>query len=443
MQRIIEQDLIQWKNQVGRKPLLVRGGRQVGKSHTIEAFGRTYFDNCVVINLEVHRECVQSFKTLEPYKIIASLSVLRQQEIIPGKTLLFIDEVQESQEAILSLRYFKETMPELHVIAAGSLLEFTLNQEDFKMPVGRVESLYMYPCSFKEFLIASGELRALDYLSKVTIDTGIDMAIHEKMMTKLREYFIVGGMPEVLAYFIEHHDYLRVQVLQSTLREAYRNDFGKYAAKGVKVQHLSKIYDVIPSLVGKHFKYAAIDPNIQSRELKPSIKALEDAGLIHVVYHTAASGLPLNAIMNENRKKILFIDIGLLKNASGLSMNEMLNDALILLNQGALAEQFVGQELCAYSKNYEKSSLFYWEREKPSIAEVDYIIHLGSNIFPIEVKSGKTGRLKSLQQFIANKPSTKFGIRISEKPLAFERDILSVPMYMIFELDRLLEEANT
>lgn len=440
MRRLIEHNLIQWKNQVGRKPLLVRGGRQIGKSYAIETFGQAYFDNCVVVNLEIHRECVHSFKTLEPHKIIASLSVLRQQEIIPGKTLLFIDEIQESQEAILALRYFKESMPELHVIAAGSLLEFTLNQEDFKMPVGRVESLYMYPCSFKEFLIARGEQRALDYLSTVTLDTGIDAAIHEKMMSLLREYFIVGGMPEVLAYFVEHHDYLRVQVLQSTLREAYRQDFGKYAAKGVKIQHLSKIYDVIPNLVGKHFKYTAIDSNTQSRELKPSLKALEDAGLIHVVYHTAASGLPLNATMNENRKKILFIDIGLLKNASGLNMNEMLNDNLILLNQGALAEQFVGQEFCAYSKNYEKSSLFYWEREKPSIAEVDYIIHEGSSIFPIEVKSGKTGRLKSLQQFISDKPSTQFGIRISEKPLSFEQNILSVPLYMIFELERLIEE---
>ena len=218
MQRLIEQDLLQWKNQIGRKPLLVRGGRQVGKSHTIEAFGKVNFDNCVVVNLEIHRDCLQSFKTLDPPKIIASLSILRQQEIIPGKTLLFIDEIQECQDAILALRYFKEQMPTLHVIAAGSLLEFLLNKEDFKMPVGRVESLYMYPCSFKEFLIASGEQRALDYLSTVTIEEGVDVAIHEKLLTKLREYFIVGGMPEVLSYFVDFHDYLRVQVLQSTLR---------------------------------------------------------------------------------------------------------------------------------------------------------------------------------------------------------------------------------
>lgn len=438
MQRQIEQDLIKWKSQAGRKPLLIRGGRQVGKSHAVEAFGKAHFDNCVVVNLEVHRECLRSFKTLEPQKIIASLSVIQQQDIIPGKTLLFIDEIQECPEAITSLRYFKEKMPELHVIAAGSLLEFTLNQEEFKMPVGRIESLYMYPCSFKEFLLASGEQRALDYLSHVTINEGVDPAIHEKLLTKLREYFIIGGMPEVLAYFVEHHDYVRAQVLQSTLRENYRHDFGKYVAKGVKIQHLTKMYDVIPALVGKHFKFTAVDPEVQARELKPSLVALQDAGLIHIAYHTAASGLPFSATQNENRKKIIFIDVGLLNNAGSLSINDMLNDSLILLNQGSLAEQFVGQELCAYGKNYEKSQLFYWEREKkPSIAEVDYVIHAGSNIFPVEVKSGKTGRLRSLQQFMSEK-SSKFGVRISERPLAFENNILSVPMYMIFELDRLI-----
>ena len=438
MKRLIEQDLIKWKSQIGRKPLLIRGGRQIGKSHTVEAFGRENFDDCVTVNLEIHRECLNSFKMLEPQKIIASLAVLRQQPITPGKTLLFIDEIQECPEAILALRYFKEKMPELHVIAAGSLLEFVLNKEDFKMPVGRIESLYMYPCSFKEFLLASGEQLALDYLSTVNIKDGVDPAIHEKLLTKLREYFIVGGMPEALAYFVEHHDYLRAQALQSALRENYRQDFGKYAAKGVKIQNLIKIYDSIPSLIGKHFKFTAIDPDTQARELKPSLKALEDAGLIHIIYHTAASGLPFNTTINENRKKILFIDVGLLNNASSLSAKEMLNDNLILLSKGALAEQFVGQEFCAYDKNYTKSQLFYWEREKPSIAEVDYVIHYESNILAVEVKSGKTGRLKSLQQFITEK-SSKIGIRISEKPLAFENNILSIPMYMIFELDRLLE----
>lgn len=437
---MIEQDLIAWKNQAGRKPLLIRGGRQVGKSHVVETFGQKYFDNCVVVNLEIHRDCLQSFKTLEPQKIIASLTVLRQQEIIPGKTLLFIDEIQECQDAILALRYFKEQMPELHVIAAGSLLEFVLNKKDFKMPVGRIESLYMYPCSFKEFLMASGEQKALEYLSGITLQEGIDAGIHEKLLTKLREYFIVGGMPEILSYFVEHYDYRRVQVLQSTLRESYRQDFGKYAAKGVKIEYLSQIYDIIPSLVGKHLKYTAINPNVQSRDLKPSIRALQDASLIQMIYYTTASGLPLNATINEQRKKILFIDVGLLNNASGLNMQELLNTSLILLNQGALAEQFVGQELCVYGKNHEKSSLFYWEREKTGIAEVDYVTQFGSAIFPIEVKAGKTGRLKSLKQFMLEKHSP-FGIRISENALSFEHGVLSVPMYMIFELERIIDMA--
>lgn len=439
MKRLIEQDLIRWKNQIGRKPLLIRGGRQVGKSHTVETFGQQHFESYVVVNLETQGEYHQSFATLDPVKIIASLAVLCQQPITPGKTLLFIDEIQECPKAILALRYFKEKMPDLHVIAAGSLLEFVLNQEDFRMPVGRVESLYMYPCSFKEFLMASNEQLALDYLANATLREGVDLAIHEKLLSKLREYFIVGGMPEILSYFIEQHDYLRVQTLQSTLRENYRQDFGKYVAKGVKLPHLIKIYDAIPQIVAKHFKFTMIDPNIQARDLKPALHALEDASLIRLIYHTAASGLPLGALLNESKRKMIFIDVGLLGNASHLSIQELLNNELVLLNQGAMAEQFVGQELCAYSRNYEKTKLFYWQRDKPSSAEVDYVIHIDGEIFPIEVKSGKTGRLKSLQQFIQEK-SSKMGIRISEKPLTFEREILSVPMYMIFELERLIKE---
>jgi predicted AAA+ superfamily ATPase len=440
MYRNIEKELIEWKDQVGRKPLLVRGARQIGKSYTVEKFGRENFAHCVTVNLEIHRECLASFKTLEPKKIIASLAVLLQQEIIPGETLLFIDEIQESTDAIMALRYFKEQMPELHVIAAGSLLEFVLNKENFRMPVGRVESLYMYPCSFEEFLIANKDQSALKYLGSVSIKEGIDEGVHLNLLGKLRDYFIVGGMPEILAHYVNHHDYLRVQTMQGSLRDAYRHDFGKYAGRGVKIDYLLKMYETIPNMVGKHFKYVSIDPDVQARDLKPSLKALEDAGLIHVVYHTSASGLPLHSVMNERRKKLLFVDIGLLKNASDLGVNEMLNQDLILLNQGALAEQFVGQELCIRNKKYEKAQLYYWEREKkPSISEVDYIVHHNSNIFPVEVKSGTTGRLKSLQRFVEEKHS-QFGIRISEKSLSFHRGVLSVPMYMMHQLDRLIED---
>jgi uncharacterized protein len=437
--RKIEQELQAWKTQVGRKPLLVRGARQVGKSYTVEKFGKENFSSHVIINLEQHRECLNSFKSLEPQKIIASLAALRQQKIVPGETLLFIDEIQECPDAIMALRYFKENMPDLHIIAAGSLLEFVLNKADFRMPVGRVESLYMYPCTFEEFLIANNDDNALEYLANASIEEGVDDGVHTNLLNKLRDYFIVGGMPEIMAYFIESHDYLRVQAMQGSLRDTYRNDFGKYSGKGIKINHLMKVYEAIPNIVGKQLKYVSIDPDTQARELKPSVKAFEDAGLIHLVYHTSASGLPLHATMNERRKKLLFIDVGLLKNAADLGINEMLNSELLLLNQGALAEQFVGQELCTYSRNYEHAKLYYWEREKkPSISEVDYVIHRHSKIFAVEVKSGKTGRLKSLKRFIEEKNSV-FGIRISERPLSLHDGVLSVPLYMIHQLDRLIE----
>jgi len=431
-------DLLAWAKRDNRKPLILRGARQVGKSTSVKLLAEALNLKLVTLDFERFPALANLFTSNDPYAITQLISLQTNQSIKAGEALLFLDEIQAAPKILATLRYFYEEMPELHIVCAGSLLEFALEEMQFSMPVGRIEYMYLGPMSFEEFLVAINEKRLCDFLNKYSLGDPYPTSIHEKLLQLLKIYMIVGGMPEALAYFVEHHDYLRAQALQSALRENYRQDFGKYAAKGVKIQNLIKIYDSIPSLIGKHFKFTAIDPDTQARELKPSLKALEDAGLIHIIYHTAASGLPFNTTINENRKKILFIDVGLLNNASSLSAKEMLNDNLILLSKGALAEQFVGQEFCAYDKNYTKSQLFYWEREKPSIAEVDYVIHYESNILAVEVKSGKTGRLKSLQQFITEK-SSKIGIRISEKPLAFENNILSIPMYMIFELDRLLE----
>ncbi len=438
MHRFIEQDLKTWKNQSIRKPLLVRGARQVGKSYIIEHFGKTFFESLVSINFEYERKFMRCFESLDPQTIINRITWMSGQEIQAGKTLLFLDEIQECPRAILALRYFKEKMPELHVIGAGSLLEFTINNSDYREPVGRVESLFMKPCSFSEYLIASGHDAIHKYLTTVDLKQSVDHVAHTTLIEKLREYTILGGMPEVISNYIKEKNFNLSQRLHAQLLEYYRRDFGKYDEK-VKVQYLQQIFDKIPGIVAKHFKYVEIMPNIQSRDLKPALQALIMAGLVYPVYHTSASGLPLNATINEKKFKTLFLDIGLVNYATELSIDALMHEDLLLINKGALAEQFVGQELLAYKESYKRHHLYYWEREKAgSTSEVDYIINVGSQILPIEVKSGTTGRLKSLQIFLDEK-QLDFGIRISLNPLSFENRILSIPLYMISELPRLIK----
>ncbi len=428
---------MQWRDHPNRKPLLIRGARQVGKSFVVEKIGKALFKNCVTINFEFDPRFINCFLTLDPAKIIRALEAITAQAITPGVTLLFLDEIQECPNAILSLRYFKEKLPQLHVIAAGSLLEFALNASEFRKPVGRVQSLYMQPCSFKEFLIACNDHKLLDYLSEVTLSTGIEQPFHDLLLERCREYFVLGGMPEVVHYYVNQKRYYGCEVIQGTILEYYEKDFPKYDKK-INLQILQKIFSKAPALIGKRVKFSEIDPNIQARDQKPAMTTLSDAGLIYSVYHTSASGLPLNATLNEKKFKILFLDVGLLQHASRIDMYTLLNEDLSFINQGALAEQFVGQELIAYSQNYEKPALYYWEREKSgSQAEVDYVMHCGGQIFPIEVKSVTTGRLKSLRVFMDEK-KLKIGIRISPHNLSFYNGILSLPLYMVHELPRIL-----
>ncbi|OGT65423.1 MAG: hypothetical protein A3J38_05815 [Gammaproteobacteria bacterium RIFCSPHIGHO2_12_FULL_45_9] len=437
MFRSVENDLIEWKDHPNRKPLLIRGARQVGKSFVVEKIGATHFAKLVTINFEFMPRFIDCFVTLDPVNIIRALEAMLGEDITPGTTLLFLDEIQDCPNAIISLRYFKEKMPELHVIAAGSLLEFALNATEFRQPVGRVQSLYMKPCSFKEFLIASGDHRLLAYLSDVKVSVGVEKPFHDVLLGKCREYFVLGGMPEVLNYYINQKKYLGCEVIQGTILEYYEKDFPKYGEK-INIKTLQTIFKKSPSLIGKRLKFSAIDPDIQARDQKPSLVALSNAGLIYPVYHTSANGLPLNATLNEKKFKILFLDLGLLAHASRIDMHSLFTEDLSLLNQGALAEQFVGQEFIAHSENYEKPELYYWEREKKGAqAEIDYVMQLSGHIFPVEVKAGSTGRLKSLRVFMDEKKLT-IGIRISSHNLSFYDGILSVPFYMIHELPRIL-----
>jgi predicted AAA+ superfamily ATPase len=438
MKRAILKDLIAWKERKGRMPLLLRGPRQVGKTYIVDVFGKQYFEDYVSINFELRPDCAKAFEDLDPRAIIGSLELIMGRRITSGKTLLFLDEIQSCPKAIVSLRYFREQMPELHVIGAGSLLEFAFHDQSFQMPVGRVEFLFLRPLSFLEYLEAANESLLLEKLVVADLESPLPVVAHERLMKLTKEYLHLGGMPAVLSEYFDSKSLYRCQELQFAILYNFRNDFGKYA-KLAQHKNLQLLFERAPGLIGQWFKYSKVDPDVQSRDLKVSIEQLSDAGLIVQVFATAASGIPLIAQANLKKFKLLFLDVGLAKRAMNLDLALLFEENLMLVNQGALAEQFVGQELLSLASSHEMTRLFFWIREETgSSAEVDYIFNIGAKIIPIEVKSGASGKMKSLTIFMKEKKS-EVGIQISQAPLSYQDKILTIPFYMISQIPRLIK----
>lgn len=438
MKRDLLKQLLTWREKEVHLPLLLRGARQVGKTFLIEHFGQDYFQNYVSINFEESPEYKSCFDSLKPQNILQKMELLSEKKIVPGQTLVFLDEIQMCPNAIMALRYFKEQMPELHVIGAGSLLEFALEQKDLHMPVGRVQYLYLKPLSFEEYLQAKGLTQLQEWIHTLKPGDEIADVVHHKALQSVQEYMALGGMPMVLDYYLKTQSLRECQNYQTLLLKTYSDDFLKYAHSS-QHKYLQQVYDRTSGLVGQQIKYVQIAPDMDSRYLKEAIRKLSKAGVITPIYASTAAGLPLISHVQDKKFKLLFLDIGLLKRATKLDIDVLLDDTLILNNRGALTEQFVGQELLAYQDPYEEPQLYYWSRDKKgSQAEVDYLISVGAQIVPIEVKSGKTGRLKSLQQLLQER-NLPLGIRISAKKLERENNILSIPFYMISQLERLIE----
>jgi uncharacterized protein len=435
MKRSLEKELVSWKDRSDRKPLLIRGARQIGKTFLIEKFSRQHFESVVTVNFEEIREARLAFEgDLNPTYILRDLSTRLRMPIIPGKTVLFFDEIQACPNALFSLRFFKEQMPELHIIGAGSLLEFIMGDEKFSFPVGRIEYLYMRPLSFIEYLEAKDDQQALSWLKEATPDKPVGAATHASLLRYVKEYFIIGGMPEAIAASLNTGQVLDLDRIHHNLLNTYVNDLGKYP-KSSQQKYMKLLFEAAPRLIGDHFKYSKIHPHAQSRDYLESLDVLGRSGILHQVFANAASGVPLAVQQNDKKFKLLFLDIGLLPQPER-SMN--FTEDLTLINGGDLAEQFVGQELVAYAQPFTRAILYYWEREKKgSDAEVDFVIAVGPHVIPIEVKSGPKGRLRSLKQFMEEKKSI-LGLRISHAPLALEGNILSVPFYMIQEIPRLV-----
>ncbi|MFS8563980.1 MAG: ATP-binding protein [Rhabdochlamydiaceae bacterium] len=441
MKRDIEQELLAWKNRPERKPLLIRGARQIGKTYSVDQFGKKYFDSILTVNFEEMKDVKKTFEgDLTISLILRDLSVRFKQPIIPGQTLLFFDEIQACPEALLSLRFFKEQLPELHVIGAGSLLEFIMGDDRFSFPVGRIEYLYMRPLSFREFLIAKGELEALAWIKEATVHRPVGITTHHHLLKIAKEYFMVGGMPECVSSFIQTSQFLSLDMLHKQIISTYENDLGKYP-RSSQQKFLKLLFEAAPRLVGENFKYAKIHPYAQSRDYIEALDVLTRTGILHRVFANSASGIPLAMQKIDKKFKLLFLDIGLLPQAE----DPVLLDAedIAQVHKGMLAEQFVGQELIAYSPAYKNPALYYWERDKQgSAAEVDYLIEVGPEVVPIEVKAGARGRLRSIKQFLTEKKFS-LGIQISQAPLSLDSNILSIPLYMISELGRLVRDCTS
>ena len=430
--RNIDKTLLSWKTDPNRKPLLIRGARQVGKSSSIEQFGK-YFEYFVTVNFEKNKNLQTLFDgDLDVKEICLKLSVQFKISIVPGKTLLFFDEIQTCPNAIMSLRYFYEDFPELHIIAAGSLLEFAL-EELPTFGVGRIDTLFMYPFSFQEFMFACGEKLLWDEVCKSSPEKPLFPVFHGKCLDFLKKYLMIGGMPSAVSIFLKNSDILQVQKALDRLILSFQNDFSKYKKK-LPTMLLREVFAAIVKQAGGKFIYSKAAETSQYN-IKQAINLLIMAGLVIPVFSSSANGIPLGAEVNHKKCKLLLFDTGVFQRLMDLELSDFLFSCdFEVINKGSIAEQFAGLELIKNSSSYLHENLYFWTREKEkSQAEVDYVIQKKDKIIPIEVKSGKSGKMQSMHLFLSEKQS-EFGIRTSLENFSKYDKIRVYPLYAIGNL---------
>jgi predicted AAA+ superfamily ATPase len=430
LRRSIDDVLLLWSKQDDHKPILLRGARQVGKSSSVRQLSK-HFDNFIEVNFEKEKDIHSLFSSdLSPQKICWKISVHYHKPIIPGKTLLFLDEIQACPNAISSLRFFYEEYPELHVIAAGSLLEFALEALP-SFGVGRIKSLFMYPFSFSEFMEACDEMLLWKEICDASPENPLYDLFHNKAKEYLKQFLIIGGMPAVVAAYVKKRDILACQEVLDDLINSLTSDFMKYSQR-VPETRISAVFDSVVQQTGGKFIYAQVGQEYNFRQLKESLRLLQKSGLVIPATHTAATGIPLGAQINPKKQKMLLLDTGILQRLQDLRLSDvLLSNDFNLVNKGNIAELFVGLELLkAHPANW-NARLYYWQREKlNSQAEVDYVIQKNEAIIPIEVKSGTTGAMQSLYLFLKER-NIAYGIRTSLENFAQYPSIKVIPLYAI------------
>jgi len=437
IERKIDVELVEWMRTSSRKPLLVRGARQVGKSTAIRNFSK-HFDHFIEINFDEQPLYQQLFSmTSDVHDVLEQLAIITQTEIIEGKTLVFLDEIQACLPAISKLRYFYEKKPNLHIIAAGSLLEFALAELP-SFGVGRVRSLFMYPFSFIEFLGALNEKQLVSMLSQSNPSKPINLIFHEKLKIYLKKFLIIGGMPQAVQTYVVRGDLLEVQRILDDLIITIQADFVKYKKK-IPPASIKTVFESIVNQVGKKYKFTNDFTSLTNVVIKQVIDLLEMAGLVYPVIHSSSNGIPIGAEINSKKTKLLIFDTGIYQRILGLNVADLLlKDDVEVINKGNIAELFVGLELIKSTQCYEKTGLYYWHREaKNSQAEVDYVIQIQDVIIPLEVKAGTKGAMQSMYLFMNEKKSS-FGIRVSLENFSEFENVKVIPLYAVSNLKSLI-----
>ena len=428
MEREIINDLIKWKESENRKPLIIHWARQVGKTYIVKQFGKEYYDNLIYVNFETNQELSSQISdSIDAKYVINKLELFYGEKIIPGKTLIFFDEIQANERALTSLKYFCEDTPEYHIIAAGSLLGIAINRENYSFPVGKVQMINMYPLSFKEFLIAIRRESLIEEIQKhFENDERMDKDIHELCLKLYRTYLVVGGMPEVVQTYLAEQKTIAAIDVQAEILLSYERDMTKYADNSLSNKIISA-FDSIPVQLAKDnqkFQYKVISKGGTSGIFGDAILWLKNSGIVNKVYKAVAE-LPLEMHKDLTSFKLYMSDVGLFVNKARYPLYQIdLSEQPTMITMGPLTEHYVANELRI--NGYET---YYWESDGK--AELDFIIQKDTNIIPIEVKTSTHTKSRSLDIYMKTY-NPKYAIRISEKNFGFENNIKSVPLYAVF-----------
>lgn len=428
MKREIVKDLIKWKKSKNRKPLIIHGARQVGKTYIIKQFGKENYENIIYVNFETNHELsTQISDSIDAKYVINKLELFYGEKIIPGKTLIFFDEIQANERALTSLKYFYEDAPKYHIIAAGSLLGIAINRNYYSFPVGKVQMFNMYPLSFKEFLIAIGKEYLIEEIQKhFNNNERMDKSIHELCLKLYRTYLVVGGMPEVVQTYLEEGKVISAIDIQAEILESYERDMTKYAENRLSNKIISA-FDSIPVQLAKgnkKFQYKVVSKGGSSSIFGDAILWLKNSGIVNQVYKASAE-IPLEMYKDLSSFKLYMSDVGLFVNKARYPLYQIdLSYQPTMISMGPLMEHYVANEL-----RINGFELYYWESNGK--AELDFLIQKDMDIIPIEVKTSTHTKSRSLDLYLKTYHSN-YGIRISEKNFGFENNIKSVPLYAVF-----------
>jgi predicted AAA+ superfamily ATPase len=453
MIRFASKELDAWLKNPNRKPMVIRGARQVGKTWLVRSLANRHKFKLIELNFERLPSLADLFTGNDPAEILRNIEAELATSIELDSSLLFLDEIQAAPQLFSKLRWFREDMPQLPVIAAGSLLDFALNKHQYSVPVGRITYFHLEPMSFFEFLMATGNQALRTKLSSISPETKLPESLHEKCLGLYHDYCLVGGMPEVVQEWIDSKNLKSCIKIQQDLLATYRDDFHKYGGE-MDAGLLNRILLSISEQLGNKFVFSRVDSAKKVVKIKNALTRLCQARVCTKVLHTAGNGVPLGAESNDKFFKSIMVDIGLVSVQMRLSSTSRGEAKIIIFsNKGGLAEQFVGQQLRAAQTPLAEPCLFYWQATGGRQGEIDYIIQHGNLVVPVEVKSGASGSMKSLHQFMANK-HLNFAVRCNINQMSLENisvkttlgqpvlyRLLSIPLYLTERLDGLIEHS--